>query len=837
MKLIPVLAHVDYNRYTGNIVKIEEFSPEETKRFCNKRGYYISEDLCNIKTYMKYASLVFRVQNPTDEELKKYPFEYKYDMHYERNTCYICFRNSYNNKQYSPVYTAGTLFVDNGEGGKITVNVIPSNMSEEDYLEIINDLTNIHSRLIEEKLYNSNMTISERWEYAVNDLKEQFLKLKSAVHEIEKNPDENLEKILTYTKSHKVKKFTPRTLNDISAGKNKVRTFASKTTLAIDEHCMIKSYLEDMKELILRYENMHYSDYMYPTRETELPAKEDYNDKIDEVKNEIYNICKNPVDETNNPREFLIYVNNKIQPPVSRMGYKGYQIKSVCFKAFYPPSCPFCLSSPHKYTMNNVTKNVTWYLKVCTDSNNLGSIEHVSIARGCFFLYCLEKAYAGSKDIKVRGGCYIIDCNKEYLDAFIYLDLVQSVYSGGNEITYCEFYDYICENPEKLINYISAFEENIYFGKYMEQNYKDSLEKREELWKNKEKMSEFYAEIDSFIKKSEILKNSSGNKRLRSTNLFSMHPSYRRAYTVMKDNISKFRILEFYKNNSIHEFNEVGIQDKLVNIYEKWCLIKILTVFTTVYGFTFSNKENNLQDIISRCLEENDNIRGSSFTLECNNPYIKVIIDYDKPLDPNYIYSHRPDFLFTISANGRTRRFCMDAKCKDYSEMNYNLEQDIQNVARDKYIDLIKNKYNIFISGSYILHCDAEYTSRNIEFAQKGDISYGAIYMTPSNENKNKELCFLIQMIMEHYFQLYSKKCWVCGSNDIEIEKKLTVSGEPKYYIHCKKCGHFLVETHCINSSDRNHRYKIGKHICNTYYKFKENLKWNVKCVECESYL
>ncbi|MDE6833950.1 MAG: hypothetical protein K2J39_06890, partial [Ruminococcus sp.] len=306
------------------------------------------------------------------------------------------------------------------------------------------------------------------------------------------------------------------------------------------------------------------------------------------------------------------------------------------------------------------------------------------------------------------------------------------------------------------------------------------------------------------------------------------------AYIIMKNSSEKLHIIEFNENENIK------IKDKSANLYEKWCLIKILSVFTMVYGFRFSDKNESLNDIITRCLQENDTIRGSSFTLECDKPKIEMTIDYDKSVRPNEKYSYRPDFVFTIKFYNELNeikilKFCMDAKYKNYDAMRYPLDYDIENVAHKRYISDMKTKYHIDMSGSYILHCND--VQRKITFTNQGDTSYGAICMTPSNENKNKSFCFLIQMIMEHYFQSYKEKCWVCGCENVRTEEDETSGHNKKYRIYCNKCGHFLIETHCHNPHRIQHKYKLGKHICNNYYQPENNSPWNVICVECNNSL
>lgn len=101
----------------------------------------------------------------------------------------------------------------------------------------------------------------------------------------------------------------------------------------------------------------------------------------------------------------------------------------------------------------------------------------------------------------------------------------------------------------------------------------------------------------------------------------------------------------------------------------------------------------------------------------------------------------------------------------------------------------------------------------------------GIITVNPKENN----LMYLIQMIMEQHFEIYQSKCWLCGSNNIDIQEKRTKSGYEKYYIKCQKCKKLTVETHCGTEKCN---LKLGKHSKNYFAQSKD---WKVVCPKCRN--
>lgn len=103
----------------------------------------------------------------------------------------------------------------------------------------------------------------------------------------------------------------------------------------------------------------------------------------------------------------------------------------------------------------------------------------------------------------------------------------------------------------------------------------------------------------------------------------------------------------------------------------------------------------------------------------------------------------------------------------------------------------------------------------------------GIITVTPKEKEDN--LMYLIQMIMEQHFEIYQSKCWLCGSNNLDIQKRCTKNKYDKYYIKCQKCKKLTVETHC---GTKGCNLKLGKHSKNYFAQSKDG---KVVCPKCRN--
>jgi len=123
----------------------------------------------------------------------------------------------------------------------------------------------------------------------------------------------------------------------------------------------------------------------------------------------------------------------------------------------------------------------------------------------------------------------------------------------------------------------------------------------------------------------------------------------------------------------------------------------------------------------------------------------------------------------------------------------------------------------------------------DIKFVDKLQYRIGAVALLPGHEFYIKNL---FRMIMEHIIggafseeKRWRSKCWICGSEDINYNQKLTETNKIKYHIVCNSCKQFWVQSHCINWKKLDCQTRFAKHTEN--YLEQEGNKWNVYCPVC----
>lgn len=220
----------------------------------------------------------------------------------------------------------------------------------------------------------------------------------------------------------------------------------------------------------------------------------------------------------------------------------------------------------------------------------------------------------------------------------------------------------------------------------------------------------------------------------------------------------------------------------------------------------------------------------------------------------------------------------MDAKYHNYAPDQMTMDAwyyDLIEVALQKYLCTLGTALEAeedemidssCILGSYILHSDSSsrdcvgeqpigryFWSRFVkdpvwdqltqELRETKDCRFGSICFTPLSDGA-PDAAFrgLMQMIMEHFLgkihpeKMYREKCWICGSEEIDLNKLPTFGNKMKYHIVCSRCKEFWVENHCYNSGSICGGRELGKHLHN-YYRVQPGSIWNVVCPECGSKL
>lgn len=235
---------------------------------------------------------------------------------------------------------------------------------------------------------------------------------------------------------------------------------------------------------------------------------------------------------------------------------------------------------------------------------------------------------------------------------------------------------------------------------------------------------------------------------LRCTNIFASNPKYHAMYQLMK------HASEFDQEIYYNETDDIPIL-KLEQLYERWCLVKLVHIFVVDYGFEFLDDEGKgygdssqkqLYKYINQLLKKGDfkdsvfHLKGhlydASRNIEADEMQVDIYYNHEFILGDTVDWQEEvipeggrpkqklaPDFYVEMTYRGQTKHFCLDAK---YRSRNSLTEEDgtrrwysdLMTVALQKYIVELSQVQPI--DGSFILHSNAysctdkwEYQDRN----------------------------------------------------------------------------------------------------------------------------
>lgn len=292
---------------------------------------------------------------------------------------------------------------------------------------------------------------------------------------------------------------------------------------------------------------------------------------------------------------------------------------------------------------------------------------------------------------------------------------------------------------------------------------------------------------------------------------------------------------------------------KVEQLFETWCLFKIILILTEEMGWSLKNYDNAIQ-CIDHFLGASNNgeLTGFKAQLVLNSWVIEILYEPTIYILKDGTTSHEktvkrtPDYVFRIYQNGIFRgNVYLDAKHKNFIDQGEEeLKKELLKTAINKYGKMIPIDFGENTLASFLIHSDISYGmskeqsgenyyayyNRNLfpNALQNSDANeahkYGAIYLLPSATHAFKNW---FRMLMEFRLGEYTK-CWTCGCLDnVEVEERFTINGYPKYYFTCKKCGEFWVRVHC------HYGHKIIKHSNNYHRQVFHNYSWYTVCPTC----
>ena len=316
---------------------------------------------------------------------------------------------------------------------------------------------------------------------------------------------------------------------------------------------------------------------------------------------------------------------------------------------------------------------------------------------------------------------------------------------------------------------------------------------------------------------------------------------------------------------------------KTDRIYEYWVLVRIIKEFMRL-GWRFKDYGDEaasnkfFASIISKLLKKDILVpklemyykKRSTITGNNNNKLfldwdsLNLIFEYEKQIDcviNGEITHKKPDYTLKFSSSSTLYRsfiIYLDAKYRNYKEQGnlYGLRKDIETVSYEKYYKPFKGTENEPV-GSFIIHSDVRKDAKltywnGIEIFDKnydfGDDDYvlcnhmlGGFSLAPSYTDNLTTLC---KLVMQFFYYQYLRIdcfryiCVECGSSNVSSKSYLTRGDNTSYRMTCNDCGENWNKTCCISCHG-----PIFKNYIHKYELPTQGSLSNVKCPECSANL
>lgn len=383
-------------------------------------------------------------------------------------------------------------------------------------------------------------------------------------------------------------------------------------------------------------------------------------------------------------------------------------------------------------------------------------------------------------------------------------------------------------------------------------------------------LGEFNAHIPSLIsrvKKSvQFFRAHKVSRQQESPNsmVFVQNPLYASAKSTYQK-VSNLERMDDSLLNSMMAIDEIGLVN-LPNLYERWCLLQLITVISDTYHFQI---QHNWQQKLVDAILKND--RNIEISFSCEARQLSLTLTYEKELDSG----KRPDYVIDLHYN----TYVSDTQASDFANEQASTNQwyiqkektkrmvlDAKfrgNVSEQDIDDLIDQLYKgkDYSEGEnnsvFIVHPVAKVTKARTSplewgsycnYGQAGEIDHkkGAIYLSPSREHRNslENLQRLIGMFLQSHTCIlddgltgnviwHNKCCISCGENNLSISLGKTKGGNPINKIRCRSCRQMTIETQCV--SCRRPLFKNGMNW--TYHRTRAEQTTNIVCPSCETFL
>ena len=437
--------------------------------------------------------------------------------------------------------------------------------SDENYMAMIEDLMSIYEDIIIDSNSDTSIPVDSR-----NLLKE----LDNLEHELNKLApvaEEALIRQETKLREHKVRRFTAKTIADLNNDLNPVRTIIDGRSYDIYEHRMIKAYLERV-ENIARKSIQEIGSEISSTDDTvSLNDIFDFKGFDKDSDNEASRVCIDVISYGSYPslKDGNITLFSKDKVIIQNMTrniirMKLYELNNLDFE-----------------TRDRCISELVFH------KNNRAVILELLIILGRFKnLTSYQLSFMCSK----KEDCYDIHSirisNIKFIhgeDEVILKELLNIYGDKDGTIVVNNNYEKLSYDRRCIKNEIIDLLRLHYLGENAINDITNDADRNKILDMKRLATKEEWREVISKIsnlKRHDIIRNitTKNMEYLKITNLFSNQVNYRNIYKILR------QIPDDSFSATVGDRKKKAIA-KACNIYEYWCLVKILWIFIKEYGF------------------------------------------------------------------------------------------------------------------------------------------------------------------------------------------------------------------------------------------------------------
>jgi len=350
--------------------------------------------------------------------------------------------------------------------------------------------------------------------------------------------------------------------------------------------------------------------------------------------------------------------------------------------------------------------------------------------------------------------------------------------------------------------------------------------------------------------------------------IFVYNPDYSKVKSSF-DKMMKESNIEESTFESLLTIDDYEIVD-LPQVYEKWCLIKIIEMLTNVYKFAGDNWKNNLIKSVKPQSNKTTEFEFTSSAIGLNLKlfYQPVLFNHKTPdyrIDLYNFENASSNFL-----SDRLASLIVDAKFKDYKDQSeildeINLLTNIKDYGERDFLSSEMNNY-VFVLHPSLNKISSPTTTQNwsissyyggdsllIQNQTQPDHKFGSVLFRPGEEsNLQRLLIMFFQYAVEEEtkcaiedannpeikFDPYPRTikklfCPICSSAVTKNQRDKTGKNNNgrEYFILCnnKKCGFEFIINYCRNCYNR--LWKLGSFW--TYHDTSPLSPFDIKCPHC----